>query len=245
MGETIMLGFDKPKRKSFFSILPKSDFKKSGLTAKAYADKKRAKFKKEKPTQLKVLKAANVLGVGALGVLVAGSPLAPIISKAVIPKTIPQAVAGLTGIGILTTSKRARDLVAGTIKDPTKLGRGAGDIIEKVLDKDTEGLTVIDALKAGGVIGAGALVVGGAVVAGKKFLDKRKTQSSPTDTPLSAALPRASMPLSQLQATGSPAEVILQPKEPHTSAPSVVVNNNIKINNKSSANRRFINNVHV
>lgn len=101
-----------------------------------------------------------VLGVGTMaGRVVVGKVLTKLA-----PTTIPKAIGLATATGILITSPTARGVVSTFIDDPTKLGRGAGEIIEG--EKD---IGLGEALITGGLVGAGVVLGAGAIELVEKF----------------------------------------------------------------------------
>ena len=126
------------------------------------------------------------LGIGGTGVFPSVVPL--------IPKTVPGVVGAVTGAGILTSSPSAREFVGGVIKDPLKLGREAGLLIEKAVAG--EDIPFGEAAKVAGIAG---LTVA-AVVGGKKVIEKFKDRKTidqipgPSGVPTSIALPTDRVP---------------------------------------------------
>lgn len=190
---------------------------------------------------------AGTLALGTAG----GGAVATNIAKALIPNTLRKVAVTSTIGGILATSQVARNKALQILQDPTKIGRESGLLIDKAVAGESLG-GVTDALKKAGIIG-GAIVGGAGLVAGAKALKDKITNlraKSPSQVPTSNALPNTLSPVmnSPLSSTGLPSAPVIATAEEEKSTPSppsVVVNNNIKINNssKSSANRRFINNV--
>jgi len=184
----------------------------------------------------------SVLGAGTL----AGRSIVAKTVPKLLPTTIPKALGTATLGGILITSKEARKKTAKIIDDPTKVGREAGKVIDKVVAGEETG-RVGDIIKTAGLVGGGAVLGAGVVAGGKKVIDiiKRpkvlEPSKSPTETPSSAALPSSSIPSQKISSPNEP-PVVEPTKEVSAPTPSVVVNNNIKIN---AANKRFINNVKV
>lgn len=197
------------------------------------------------------LTATALLGGGVLGVGTAAGRAAAL---KLAPKLAPTSIRGALGTatvgGVLITSKTARDYASRVIQDPTKLGREAGVLLDKAVEgKDVGGIPT--ALKNAGLLGAGVVAGAGAIALGKAAVSKVKGLVSPKQKSSTETLPTSLMIPTYSQSTGS-----ITSSEPVISTtktaedmppPSVVVNNNIKINNssKSSANRRFINNVHI
>lgn len=277
MGETIVLGQSSSRgvinlapakresRQNIFSrgldilssaLLEPTTFIKSptkaGEKVKARRERIRRGDKKEAVAVVAETLTATAIAASAIlgGGTAAGRAVVAKVAPKLLPTTIKKAAVLATGTGILLSSPGARRLVGGLIDDPTKLGRGAGEVIEKVRKGEDTG-KFTEVLKTAGIIGAGAVAVGGAVAIGKRVLGGRKAaevvaqpNAGTIGVPTSAGVGGGAIPSQALSST-TDEPVVTPTKEPSTSVPSVVVKNNIKINNRSSANRRFINNVYV
>lgn len=185
---------------------------------------------------------------GALlgGGTVAGRAIVAKVAPKLIPRTARSIATVATGTGILLVSPTSRKAVLGVLEDPTEVGRQAGRVIEKAAKGEDVG-AFGDVLKTAGLVG-GAVAGGVGIAKGVEFI-KGKIKlatpgKTPMDTPTSAGLPKTPVPTQAIVTQDSEPVVSVQ-KAKVTPAPSVTVNNDIKINNRSSANRRFINNVKV
>lgn len=172
-----------------------------------------------------IMAAANP--VGAFGV-------AKSAAKFVAPKSVRGALGYATGLGILSTSKTARDYVMGHLSDPTKTGRQLGRFLDTAVDKSKEKAKDTnnkwrDFLIPAGV-GAGAL--GTSILAGKALKNKLSTyfvqDNLPSvgmgTNPNSGYIPSSNEPVIKT------AEALQESKL--TPAPVV----NVKINNKPQIN---------
>ena len=265
--DVVRLGFDEPKKESkkkkqsklatgldiVSSILlePTTFIKsptKAGQKVKERREKIRAGDKKEAVGVIaETLTATGIAAAAVLGAgTAAGRGVVAKVAPKLLPTTIKKGVVTATGAGILFTSPTARKIAGKFIEDPTKVGREAGEVIEKVKKGEETG-KFTDVLKTAGVVGGAAALVGGGIALAKKLKGDPKP-ASPSDTPQStlpsAALPTGVIP-TQAVATPTSQPVVTPSKEPSTQVPSVNVTNNIKINNRSSANRRFINTINV
>jgi hypothetical protein len=130
-------------------------------------------------------------GYAALTLGAAAPAAAGRAALSVLPKT-PKAILGtVTGAGILTTSKTARNYVTKVLQDPTKLGREAGLLIDKAATgKDVGG--VVDSLKTAGLIGAGIAATVGAQKLYTGIKDKISQKSvsvlSPSEVPVASVV---------------------------------------------------------
>ena len=262
MGGTIFLGGARKKKQSRFAtgldvlssvLLEPTTFIKSPTAAGAKVRKRRADIRsRKKGAAGKVigeiltstaLAAGAILGAGTL----AGRAVVAKVAPKLIPRTLGGAATAATGAGILLVSPTARKAVAGVIEDPTEVGRQAGRVIESAAKGEDVG-AIGDVLKTAGIVG-GAVAGGVAISKGVGFIKSKikpaETAKSPTSTPTSAALPTSNLVPTQAIVSSDTEPVIAVRKAELTPSPSVTVNNNIKINNRSSANRRFINNVNV
>ena len=151
-------------------LLEPTTFIKSPTKAGALVKERRRKIRRgDKKEAVKVIAetlTATAIGAGAIlgfgtaaGRVVVGKALTKLA-----PTTIPKAIGLATVGGVLLTSPKARKVAGGFIEDPTKIGRGAGEIIEG------KEVGFIEALKTGGLIGAGVVTGVGAV----KLIEKVK-----------------------------------------------------------------------
>lgn len=205
-------------------------------------------------TASEALTATALIGGGILGTATAGGRA---VASRLIPKLIPKTPRGIlattTAAGILITSPTARRFAGRFVEDPTRLGRGTGEIIEKASKGEDVG-GIKEALKKAGLIGAGIAGTGLLIAGAKKLLSRDKR---PPQLPTTQFQPISNLGTTPLIVTGgapsSTGDVtpVISPtkatKEEGVTLPppSVTVNNNIRINNRSSANRRFINTIHV
>lgn len=180
-------------------------------------------------------------GIGAAGILAAGSPAAAggIALKA-LPKTLKGQITAFTAGGILVTSKQARKLAGKFIQDPTKIGREAGLLIDKALSgKDVGG--VGEALKKAGIVGAivaggvGAVALTKKIFGGKGESTKTPDQAinTPSQVPGSIALPISVIPDALTPIVEAPV-IAETPKVDAVGAPSAEIN--VKVINKPQIN---------
>lgn len=200
-------------------------------------------------TVSETLVAAGALAGGITGVFTSGGR---IVAARVLPKLIPRTPKSIlltaTGTGILVTSETARRFVARTIEDPTRAGREAGILGERLAKgQDVGGFK--EGLKKAGLIGAGLVGTGLLIAGAKKLLTRKKT---PVAAPLQPSQPISNLGSAPTVTTpGLPTPTVEQviiptisEKEGLEGAP-VTVTTNIKIDNRSSSNRRFINTIHA
>lgn len=192
-------------------------------------------------------KALDVVGETLTSTLIAGGLVlgasAPATAgqllKGALPSSLKGYLATSTGLGILATSKQARDFVGKILQDPTKLGREAGLLIDKAFEgKDMGGVS--DALRKAGLLGAG--VVGGAAAySGFQALMDKITANKPADTvintpsqvPSSLALPSDAIPNALSPISSAP--VIASPV-PEAIPTATVPDINVKVINKPQIN---------
>jgi len=198
-------------------------------------------------TTSEALVTAGFLTGGLLGTVTAGGRA---VAARTLPRLVPRTVKGGLGAtlagGILVTSPGARRLVGRSIEDPTRAGREAGLLIEKLrTGEDVGGFK--EGLKKAGLIGAGLVGTGLLIAGAKKVFGRDK--KAPVIAPLAAAQPISNLGTAPTAATTglatqAPTEQVITPtasEEKEISAPPITVNTNIKIDNKSSLSRRFIN----
>lgn len=170
------------------------------------------------------------LGVGTIAetltaTAVAGSLIVNPIGtlRFIAPKTVKGALATTFGIGLVASSKTARDFVLGVVDDPTKFGRETGKVVESVVAGEDTG-DIIDTLKTAGVVGAGVAVVGTGLALANKF---RSNGKSPSDAVVSTAqaIPSNIVPTATETISSGADPVIAKPEEKKAQSPGVVVNN--------------------
>ena len=188
-------------------------------------------------------KALDVVGetltataIGAGLILGASNPaVAGRLALKALPKTLKGQIGAVTAGGILITSETARKFTGKFIQDPTKIGREAGLLIDKVTSKEGSDSSIMDALKSAGLIGAG--VVAGGLVVKKLFGKNDKTAdavvNSPGQVPSSVALPVSPIPTSTQAVTSEPVVKKLEVDTPPiVSTPDI----NVKVINKPQVN---------
>lgn len=158
-------------------------------------------------------------------------------AKSLIPTTLKGKLAGITGLGILTTSEKAREVFGKFIQDPTKVGREAGLLIDKAAAGEDVG-EVSDAFKTAGLVGAGVAAAVGLGKAAEKLKDKffsgkpEKAINTPTDVPSSIALPGSEIPNALSPISDKPVVAETPKSAPETSQTPV----NVKVINKPQIN---------
>ena len=238
------------------TLLEPTTFIRNPAAAGRLVAERRAEIRRTKDIQLafdvvgETLTSTAIAGAAVLGA--ANPAIARSLFLKVLPRTPKSIAATFTAGGLILGSPTLRSFVSSAIEDPTRLGRRGGELFEKALKgEDVGGFK--EALKKAGIIGGGIAAVVGVGALAKKLFGGKSGKSlpavagggAPQSVPTSIALP--SSPVPSPLVTGQKQEEVITKEEPKLvdkpSAPSVTVNNNIRINNRSSANRRFINNV--
>lgn len=159
------------------------------------------------------------------------------------------------GAGILQTSVKARKFAVEKIKDPTKIGRGIGEIIEdpsKLLPKEKQPLSekIKEIAKSAGLVAGGAAALAGGILVTKKAITKAKEIFPKKEAVLvSTQLPTEMV--SQISAVAEPIGAV-QPTPPLEEPkmvgaapllPKINIKNtfNPEISFKFSKSRKFIN----
>lgn len=158
------------------------------------------------------------------------------------------------GVGILQVSPLARKVVKEKILDPTKIGRGIGEILEdpaKLLPKEKQPIrervkeVVKKAGVAAGLVAAGVGVVAAAPIIAKKVKEKILPSRIPTELAPAALLPAAPtstiMPFAAVEPTPTPKEVIPVAAPMPAAIPSIRNVFKPSIDIRFSKSRKFIN----
>jgi len=213
-------------------LLEPTTFIKDPVKAGKLVSDRRAKIRKgEKGEFTKVIAetiTSTALAAGAIlgGGTVAGRAAVARFAPKLIPKTVKGGLLTSTAGGILLTSPTARRLVSGTIQDPTKTGREAGELIERIANKEDTG-SFKDIVKKAGVAGGAIALGAGAIGVGKALIGDK----SPSDVPSSLALPSTPIPNALTPITDEPV-VATAAKPAVVPKPSV----NVKVINKPQIN---------
>jgi len=195
-----------------------------------------------------ISKALDVVGETLTSTLVAGGLVlgaanpaaAGGVLRGLIPKTIGGKIGATTLGGVLITSPTARKVVGRFAEDPTKIGREGGILLEKSLSgKEKEIPGVVEALKVGGILGAGVAAAVGAKKVGEKLFGPRPktvptTTEDPTTVPTSIALPSATSVPDSLAPIADTPVVASTPKP--ASEMAQVPDVNVKVVNKPQVN---------
>lgn len=207
----------------------KEGFGVAGRKVQARREKIRLGDRKEAVSVIAETLTATAL-VGA-GILAIGSPL---VAGRLIVKALPTTLKGqlglVTGTGILLSSKVVRKKAGQFIQDPTKVGREAGELIDKVVAGEDTG-DIGDVFKTAGLVGAGVGIVGAGILLGKKLKDRKKDIKvvDPSDVPSSNALPISPIPDANSPLSTDP--VVALP--PETRSPTEI---NVRVVNRPQIN---------
>jgi len=234
------------------TLLEPTTFIRNPAAAGRLVAARRAEIRRTKDIQLAFDVVGETLTSTAVGAAALFGAVNPALARSaflrILPRTPKAIAASATAGGLLISSPSIRGFVGGVLQDPTRLGRRGGELFEKALKGEDVGGVKSALAKAGLIGGAVAAVVGAGALAKRIFGRGKEVvatgiSGSPSLVPMSIAAPSSPAP-SPIEEEPVIAETTPALVE-KPAAPSVVVNNNIKINNRSSANKRFINHVNL